>query len=275
MMTLTRKRSKTETPKPAVQVNSRSRSWLLLTAIGLAAFGATYALVKAISHHETTPPDMVWIVGGEFITGSEAAEAEAVKKPAQGVRVNGFWMDETDVTNAQFRAFVEATGYVTPAEKAPDLEEIMLDRNTAKDGYLRTSPVKAFPPNGYGLYDLAGNVWQWCGDWFLPEAYRGRTHGAWSSTRPARTIVLICTSARRSASTVGAPSSAATATASTIAPAPAWAALPIPACRTWASAAHAKTAETEPRADLGGMTRVVLINEERLEASIRAIAPFD
>jgi len=37
-----------------------------------------------------------------------------------------------------------------------------------KDGFERTSPVKAFPPNGYGLYDMAGNVWQWCDDWFLP-----------------------------------------------------------------------------------------------------------
>jgi formylglycine-generating enzyme required for sulfatase activity len=46
------------------------------------------------------------------------------------------------------------------------------DTNTAKDGYARTSPVKAFPPNGYGLYDMAGNVWQWCNDWYLPNTYR-------------------------------------------------------------------------------------------------------
>src|SRR5215472_12849403 len=44
-------------------------------------------------------------------------------------------------------------------------------RNTAADGYERTSPVKAFPPNGYGLYDMAGNVWQWCNDWYRVDAH--------------------------------------------------------------------------------------------------------
>src|SRR5262249_43174179 len=38
------------------------------------------------------------------------------------------------------------------------------------DGYARTSPGKAFPPRGYGLYDRAGSVWRWCDDWFLPDA---------------------------------------------------------------------------------------------------------
>lgn len=41
--------------------------------------------------------------------------------------------------------------------------------NEARDGYLRTSPVKAFPPNGYGLYDMIGNVWEWTADWFSPR----------------------------------------------------------------------------------------------------------
>jgi formylglycine-generating enzyme len=41
--------------------------------------------------------------------------------------------------------------------------------NLAQDGYRRTSPVTAFPPNGYGLYDTIGNVWEWTGDWFSPR----------------------------------------------------------------------------------------------------------
>jgi formylglycine-generating enzyme required for sulfatase activity len=43
--------------------------------------------------------------------------------------------------------------------------------NTKDDGYVSTSPVKAFPPNGFGLYDMSGNIWQWCSDWYRPEYY--------------------------------------------------------------------------------------------------------
>ncbi len=44
-------------------------------------------------------------------------------------------------------------------------------RNTKQDGFERTAPVKSFDPNGYGLYDMAGNVWEWCGDWYRADAY--------------------------------------------------------------------------------------------------------
>jgi formylglycine-generating enzyme required for sulfatase activity len=44
--------------------------------------------------------------------------------------------------------------------------------NTLADGYLGTCAVRSFPPNGFGLYEAAGNVWEWCADWYFPHYYR-------------------------------------------------------------------------------------------------------
>ena len=77
------------------------------------------------------PKGMVWIPGGQFSMGSDS-ESESICSlpgvtrdavPVHRVYVDGFWMDQTEVTNAQFAKFVEATGYVTVAETKPTQEE--------------------------------------------------------------------------------------------------------------------------------------------------------
>ncbi len=234
---------------------------------------------------------MVWIEGGEFVMGNDKFP-EA--RPLHKVSVDGFWMDRTEVTNAQWKKFVAATGYVTIAEQTPTKEQYptappenlvagslvfsppldlpdaecqtCLDNNswhlwwkyvpganwrhplgpdsdiegkdnypvvhiayedavayckwankrlpteaewefaarggleqkpfywgdvkypdgqhmantwqgkfpkedTGEDGFKGIAPVAQFPANGFGLYDLSGNVWEWTNDWFRQNAY--------------------------------------------------------------------------------------------------------
>jgi len=70
------------------------------------------------------PRGMMWIPGSEFLMGSNHRLAKPNERPAHKVRVHGFWMDRTPVTNAQFAAFVTTTGYVTTAERPPDWETL-------------------------------------------------------------------------------------------------------------------------------------------------------
>src|SRR5437870_9925631 len=78
-----------------------------------------------------SPEGMVWIPGGEFSMGANdppdmddvGMRATTDARPIHRVYIDGFYMDKTDVTNAQFSTFVTATGYVTVAERTPRAED--------------------------------------------------------------------------------------------------------------------------------------------------------
>src|SRR5262249_23606565 len=119
-----------------------------------------------------------------FTMGTDSELGWPDEKPAHRVRVDGFWMDETEVTNAQFRAFVAATGYVTTAERAPSLEEIMRQVPPGtppppKEKLVAGSMV--FTPPREKVKDLTDfyRWWQWVpgADWRHPEGPRSKLDG--------------------------------------------------------------------------------------------------
>lgn len=121
------------------------------------------------------PPGMVWIPGGEFTMGTNDPQSYETEQPAHRVRVKGFWMDLTEVTNEQYKAFVDATHYVTVAERKPEWEELkkQLPAGTPKPDEARLVPGSmVFTPPGYAvsLNDYA-QWWTWTpgADWKHPE----------------------------------------------------------------------------------------------------------
>lgn len=262
-------------------------------------FAASNSAPVNASKGKKSAEGMVLIPAGTFMMGADNEQARPDEYPKHKVSVDAFWMDATEVTNAQFRAFVEATGYITVAEQKPDWEELKKqlppgtprppeevlvasslvfsppdyqvqlhdvgqwwswvqgadwrhpegpgsnlegkdnypvvhvswddavayaqwagkrlpteaewewaarggledktypwgdehvdagkpkanswqgrfpDKNTLRDQYYDAAPVKSFPANSYGLFDMAGNVWEWCSDWYSHDYYKTVDH---------------------------------------------------------------------------------------------------
>jgi formylglycine-generating enzyme required for sulfatase activity len=126
---------------------------------------------------------MVWIPGGEFMMGGDNDQARADEFPNHQVKINGFYMDETEVTNEQFEKFVTATGYVTTAEKDVDWDELkmQLPPNTPKpDQELLKAASLVFvkTPRVVNLSDYS-QWWQWLhgADWKHPQGPQSNITG--------------------------------------------------------------------------------------------------
>lgn len=124
---------------------------------------------------ESGPAGMIFIPGGEFTMGTDEEDSYPVERPAHREKVGGFWIDETEVTNAQFKKFVEATGYKTTAEVPVDWEELkkQVPLGTPKppDEMLKPGSLVFTPPsNPVSLNDIsAWWVWTNGADWQHPE----------------------------------------------------------------------------------------------------------
>lgn len=146
-------------------------------------FGLARYTDTAITHTHADHKGMVWIAGGAFDMGADNDQASPDEYPKHRVRVTGFWMDTTEVTNAAFARFVAATGYKTIAERTPDWEELkkQLPPGTPKpDAGLMVPASLVFKETGgpVNLQDY-GQWWEWTkgADWKHPHGPNSNIKG--------------------------------------------------------------------------------------------------
>lgn len=142
---------------------------------------ATRAVAGDRAAQVTPSPDglsiegMVWIPAGTFTMGWDGPEGRYDERPAHSVHVDGFWIDRTEVTNAQFREFVEATGYITTAERNVDWAEIrrQLPPGTPKpaEEMLQPGSLVFDPPDHAVDLRAFSRWWAWTpgASWRHPE----------------------------------------------------------------------------------------------------------
>ncbi|MEM1165575.1 MAG: formylglycine-generating enzyme family protein [Planctomycetota bacterium] len=118
---------------------------------------------------------MAWIPAGEFTMGSDATYARLNERPARTVTTTGFWIDATEVTNAQFRRFIDDTGYVTTAEQPVDWEVLktQLPPGTPKppEHVLQPGSLVFTPPDHPVPTSNVALWWTWTtgASWRHPE----------------------------------------------------------------------------------------------------------
>ncbi|MQP25652.1 SUMF1/EgtB/PvdO family nonheme iron enzyme [Flavobacterium sp. LMO8] len=132
-------------------------------------------IITTFPKNITIPKGMVWIPGNTFTMGAKDNDNLALphEKPAHSVTVDGFFMDETEVTNAQFRKFIEATGYLTTAERPINWEEM---KKTLPEGTPKPHD-SILAPGSLVFYEeiksVSGlNNWQQWWKWTLGANWR-------------------------------------------------------------------------------------------------------
>ncbi|KWW38445.1 formylglycine-generating enzyme [Cupriavidus metallidurans] len=134
---MARKQQERAAAASAAPSSWRRRMWLGTLVVGMAGAGAAGTVWYSRHNGQgvdpasiragdgvSGPAGMVHVPGGEFLMGSDHKMSQANERPAHKVQVKAFWMDQHHVTNADFRKFVEATGYLTTAERKPDWETL-------------------------------------------------------------------------------------------------------------------------------------------------------
>src|SRR5690606_17151572 len=115
--------------------------------------------------------------------GGDNEQADKDEYPKHKVTVDGFYMDEHEVTNAQFKKFVDATGYITTAEQKPDWEQLkkQLPPGTPKpdDDKLVAASLVFTPPNHPVDLNDYSQWWSWVpgADWKHPEGPKSNIGG--------------------------------------------------------------------------------------------------